>query len=157
MSKAPKSVCHQYHKIVLRRRVVTQRRRLIDSPLLQRLQLDHHLQHQHEDQTDLIAFQLEWTRCLLCLTPICSTPQTSLHTSRVRSRHYLLRSRTCPQTVVQIQSPTSSSLFGHSSQKGGENFEGEVAQLRGSMTQTLDTLVHTSVHCKQFSIIYVLV
>ena len=34
---------------------------------------------------------------------------------QVKSRHYLLRSRTCLWTVVQIQSPTSSILFVHSS------------------------------------------
>ena len=43
-------MCLQYHEILLRRRVVTQRRRLIDSSLLQRLQLYCHLQHQHEHQ-----------------------------------------------------------------------------------------------------------
>ena len=38
--------------------------------------------------------------------------------------------------MVQIQSLTSSSLFGHSGQKGGENFEGE-------HSLGLETLVHT--------------
>ena len=124
-------MCLQYHEIVLRRRVVTQRRRLIDSPLLQRLQLNCHLQHKHENQIDLIASQLEWTRCLPCLTPMCNTLWISLHSFRVRSWHYLLISRTCLQTMVQIQSPTSSILFGHSDQKGREDFEGGACIAQG--------------------------
>ena len=49
--------------------------------------------------------------------------------------------------MVQIQSPISSSLFGHSGQKGGENFEGELRKslhsVRGSIGLVLETLSHT--------------
>ena len=47
-----KEMCLQYHEIVLSRR-------WRDSPLLQRLQLSHHLQHQHEGPTNLIISLLE--------------------------------------------------------------------------------------------------
>ena len=53
--KAPKQVCIRYHRIVLRRRVEIQKRRLIDSLLHQRLQHNHPLQPIHEDQIDFIA------------------------------------------------------------------------------------------------------
>ena len=112
-SKAPKLVYIRYHGIELRTRVVILRRRLIDLLLLQSPQHNHPLLHQHEDQTDLIAFLIEWIRCLPCWTPMCSTQRPSLRTSKDRSWRR-----------DQIQSLTSSSLFGHSGQKGGENFEG---------------------------------
>ena len=38
----------------------------------------------------------------------------------------------CQRRKDPIQSQISSSLFGHSGQKGGENFEGEYAQMRES-------------------------
>ena len=114
-----------------------QRRRLIDSLLLQRLQHSHPLLHQHEDPTNSIASWIEWTRCLQCLPPMCSTPRISLHTSRDRSLHCLHRSTTCPWRRDQLQSLISSSLFGHSSQKGGENFEGIDHSLG------IQSLVHT--------------
>ena len=45
-----------------------------------------------------------------------------------------------------IQSLTSSSLFGHSDEKGGENFEGELRKslhnVRGSIGLVLETLIH---------------
>ena len=80
-----------------------------------------------------------------CLTPMCNTPWTNLHTSRVRLLLYLLILRICRWCRDPIQSPSSSSLFGHFGQKRGENFEGEYAQLRGSRAQSL-------VYCWQFSI-----
>ena len=50
-----------------------------------------------------------------------------------------------PWTRDQIQSPISSSLFGHSGQKWGENFEGELRKsfhsVRGSIGLGLETLV----------------
>ena len=80
-----------------------------DLLLLQKAQLSHHPQHQHEDQTDSIVFQPEQSRCTLCQTPICSTRQTSLHMSRVKSQPYHLRSMIFPSTRVQTLSPTISS------------------------------------------------
>ena len=66
-------------------------------------------------------------------------------TSRDRSLPCLLRLRICLWREDQIQSLTSSSLFGHSSQKGGENFEGELWKslhsVRGSIGLGLETLV----------------
>ena len=56
---------------------------------------------------------------------MCSTPQPSLLMSRDRLLHCLHRSTTCPWREDQIQSLISFSLFGHSGQKVGENFEGE--------------------------------
>ena len=65
--------------------------------------------------------------------------------SRDRSLHCLHKSRTCPRRKDQIQSLISSSLFGHSGQKGGENFEGELRKslhnVRGSIGLGLETLV----------------
>ena len=47
--------------------------------------------------------------------------------------------------MVQTLSRTSSSSFGHSGQKGGENFEGELRKslhsVRGSISLDLETLV----------------
>ena len=56
---------------------------------------------------------------------MCNTPQPSLLMSRDRLLHCLHRSTTCPWREDQIQSLISFSLFGHSGQKVGENFEGE--------------------------------
>ena len=51
----------------------------------------------------------------------------------------------CVRHGDQIQSLTSSSSFGHSGQKGGENFEGELRKslhsVRGSISLDLETLV----------------
>ena len=102
-----------------------------DLLLLQSHQLSHHPQHPHKDQIDLVVFQPEESRYTPCLTPICSTPQPSLLISRVRSQLYPYRSMIYPQTRDRIQSPISSSLFGHSDQKKGENVEGELAQCQG--------------------------
>ena len=84
----------------------------------------------------LIASWIEWTRCSPCWTPMCSTPQPSFLTSRDKSLHCIHRSTTCPWRGDQIQSLISSSLFGHSGQRGGDNFEGELAHLRGSRALT---------------------
>ena len=54
------------HVIKLRTRVVILRRTLIDLLLLQSPLHSHPLLHQHEDQTDSIAFLIEWIRCLPC-------------------------------------------------------------------------------------------
>ena len=65
--------------------------------------------------------------------------------SRVRSLHCLPRSTTCLWHGDQIRSLISSSSFGHSGQKGGENFEGELRKslhsVRGSISFDLETLV----------------
>ena len=71
--KGSKLVYIRYHRIELRTRGVILRRRLIDLLLLQSPQHNHPLLHQHEDQTDLIAFLIEWIRCLPCWTPMCNT------------------------------------------------------------------------------------
>ena len=67
---------------------------------------------------------------------------------RDKSLPCLLRLRICLWHEDQIQSPTSSSLFGHSSQKGGENFEGELQKslhsVRGSIGIVLETLIFGS-------------
>ena len=102
-----------------------------DILLLQRAQISHHLQHQHEDQTDSIVFQLEQGRCALCQTPMCSTRRTSLHMSRVRSQPYHLRSMICSSTRVQTSSSTSSSPLailvkkGEKILRGGLHSQGE--------------------------------
>ena len=123
------------------------RRRLIDLLLLQSPQHSHPLMYQHEDQTDSIAFLIEWIRCLPCWTPMCSTQRPSLRTSKDRSLPYLLRLRIYLWHEDPIQSLTSSSLFGHFGQKGGENFEGELRKslhsVRGSIGLVLETLIHT--------------
>ena len=146
--KGSKLVYIRYHRIELRTRGVILRRRLIDLLLLQSPQHNHPLLHQHEDQTDLIAFLIEWIRCLPCWTPMCNTQWPSLRTSRDRSLHCLLKLRICPWHGDQIQSLTSFSLFGHSGQKAGENFEGELRKslhsVRGSIGLVLETLVFGS-------------
>ena len=147
-SRAPKLVYIRYHRIELRTKGVILRRRLIDLLLLQSPQHSHPLLYQHEDQTDSIAFLIEWIRCLPCWTPMCSTQRPSLHTSRDRSLNCLLRLRICPWHGDQIQSLASSSLFGHSDQKGGEIFERELRKrlhsVRGSIGLVLETLVFGS-------------
>ena len=134
----------------MRKREEIQRRRLRDSPLHQRVLLIHHLKHQHGDPIDLIAPLPKQSRCIPCQTPMCSTLCTSLHTFKVRSLYYPHKLRTCRWSKDPIQSPGSSSLFGHSGQKGGENFQEECAQLRGSRAQT-----QILVHYWRFSIVYV--
>ena len=78
---------------------------------------------------------------------MCSTQRPNLRTSRDRSLPCLLRLRICLWHGDPIQCLTSSSLFGHSGQKGGENFEVELQKslhsVRGSIGLVLETLIHT--------------
>ena len=67
---------------------------------------------------------------MACLNPMCSIPLISLLTSKDKLLHCLHRLRICQWSTNLIQSLISSSLFGHSIQKGGENFEGETAQFK---------------------------
>ena len=68
---------------------------------------------------------------MACLNPMCSIPLISSLTSKDKLLHYLHRLRTCQWSTDPIQSLISSSIFGHSGQKGGETFEGETAQFEG--------------------------
>ena len=66
ISRAPKLVYIRYHGIELRTRGVTLMRILIDLPLLHSPPHSHPLLHQNKDQTDSIAFLIEWIRCIPC-------------------------------------------------------------------------------------------
>ena len=123
-----------------------------DLLLLQRAQLSHHPQRQHEDQTDSIVFQPEQSRCTLCQTPMCSTQRTNLHMSKVRLQPYHLRSMIYPSTKVQTPSPTNSSPLAIPVKKGEKVLRGSLHSVRGSIGLGLETLVHRRITFVYFSI-----
>ena len=64
--KGSKTGVHMIPRDQVETKGVILRRRLIDLLLLQSPPHSHPLLHQHEDQTDLIAFLIEWIICIPC-------------------------------------------------------------------------------------------